>query len=521
MKVAVYDEWWATAGGGEKFAAGIAQVLADDHDVELLTHEPVDLEDLSQRLQLDLSGVAAREIAVGQAAVEAASAGYDFFVNASYMSRAHNRAKHGLYVVHFPNPPVGDGTGWKAVAKRALRPLVAMPGVGVQVGAGFYPPEQIGRYRAQWTNGDGEVVVWVPEGEELEVTLRFGRFLGRGLDPVPVTIHVDGTRMVSLALRPRTSRLEPAVIPVSVPIRGKSGGEPVHIRIISATHVPAEAFGTGDTRRLGVPVTGVHAGPSLKAIARLRYPSLAASPADFGFVKSYDRVVSNSEYTRSWVRRWWEIDTDVLYPPVTMQPRGDKQNIILNVGRFFSPDRGHCKKQLDLVRAMRAIAWRGRLPGWTLHLVGGCAPADQEYLDKVRKEAQGLPVEIHVDASGAELRDLYSRASIYWHATGLGEDPETQPDRFEHFGITTVEAMSAGAVPVVIFAAGQAEIVEHGVNGLLWEPLVQLVCFTEDLALDDERRERMSAAAQVRARDFGFEAFGERLLAIVSEIVGT
>ena len=29
-------------------------------------------------------------------------------------------------------------------------------------------------------------------------------------------------------------------------------------------------------------------------------------------------------------------------------------------------------------------------------------------------------------------------------------DPDRHPDRFEHFGITTVEAMSAGAVPIVI-----------------------------------------------------------------------
>ena len=28
MKVAVYDRYWSTAGGGEKVAAGVAQVLA-------------------------------------------------------------------------------------------------------------------------------------------------------------------------------------------------------------------------------------------------------------------------------------------------------------------------------------------------------------------------------------------------------------------------------------------------------------------------------------------------------------
>ncbi len=56
----------------------------------------------------------------------------------------------------------------------------------------------------------------------------------------------------------------------------------------------------------------------------------------------------------------------------------------------------------------------------------------------------------HVDAPGAELADLYARASIFWHAAGLGEDAEDDPNRMEHFGISIVEAMSAGAVPVVL-----------------------------------------------------------------------
>ena len=121
--------------------------------------------------------------------------------------------------------------------------------------------------------------------------------------------------------------------------------------------------------------------------------------------------------------------------------------------------------------------------------------------------ADGLPVVLHPDASGAELRDLYARASIFWHAAGLGEDPERHPDRFEHFGITTVEAMSAGAVPVVIDAAGQIEIVDHGVDGYRFAGLDDLVTHTERLIDDPDWLATLSSAAERRARDFGWDAF--------------
>jgi glycosyltransferase involved in cell wall biosynthesis len=139
--------------------------------------------------------------------------------------------------------------------------------------------------------------------------------------------------------------------------------------------------------------------------------------------------------------------------------------------------------------------------------VGGCAPEHQSYLDQVAAEGEGLAVVLHPDASGAELRQLYGEASIYWHAAGLDEDPDRHPERLEHFGITTVEAMSAGAVPVVIDAAGQTEIVEHGVSGYRFRDLDDLVAHTLRLVDDGEQRDKMSLAAEERAQLFGWDAF--------------
>ena len=61
----------------------------------------------------------------------------------------------------------------------------------------------------------------------------------------------------------------------------------------------------------------------------------------------------------------------------------------------------------------------------------------------------------------SRLRQLYAQARIFWHAAGYGECDE-RPELSEHFGMATVEAMSAGCIPVVINKGGQPEIVEHG-----------------------------------------------------------
>jgi glycosyltransferase involved in cell wall biosynthesis len=215
------------------------------------------------------------------------------------------------------------------------------------------------------------------------------------------------------------------------------------------------------------------------------------------------------------VQRLWDRDSDLLYPPVEPILAAPKEPIVLAVGRFFGEHAGHSKKQLELVKAFRRLAQ----PGWELHLVGGCNPEHRSYLERVRRQAQGLPVVFHVDAPGAELRELYGRASIFWHATGLDEDEHRHPHRLEHFGISTVEAMSAGAVPVVIDRAGQREIVEDGVSGIFFRSLEELVAVTRRLIADGELRERLAHRAIERAGAFETARFEDRLRELVAHVV--
>jgi glycosyltransferase involved in cell wall biosynthesis len=190
--------------------------------------------------------------------------------------------------------------------------------------------------------------------------------------------------------------------------------------------------------------------------------------------------------------------------------------MILSVGRFFAPGRGHAKKQLELVKAFRSLG--GVAAGWELHLAGGCSPEDEPYLDEVKSEAEGLAVVFHVNATGSELDDLYRRASIYWHATGLGENLDDDPVRAEHFGITTVEAMSAGAVPIVINAGGQPEIVRPGVDGYLFDTAEDLVQLTASVILDSALRSAIGESSIERAKRFDIASFGGRLKELIDDV---
>jgi glycosyltransferase involved in cell wall biosynthesis len=201
-----------------------------------------------------------------------------------------------------------------------------------------------------------------------------------------------------------------------------------------------------------------------------------------------------------------------------MREGGDKEQLILSLGRFFGEESGHSKRQLDLVRAFRTMIDQG-LEGWRLVLIGGCSPKDRDYAMAVRREAVGLPVEVRLSAPGAVVDAHLAAASIYWHGTGYGSDLEQHPDRAEHFGIAPIEAMSAGAVPVVFDAGGPAEVVRPGVDGMTFHTLDDLVARTRQLIDDPALRQRLAAAGRQRATDFDVEHCEARFRDVVAGLI--
>jgi glycosyltransferase involved in cell wall biosynthesis len=501
VKVGVYNRFWATGGGGERYGLAIAAGLAQQHAVDLLGPDDFDRDWLAERLHIGLEVLGHRTVADTAGAVTRASRAYDLFVNVSHDSTDENGAPRGIYVVHFPGRTVTPSGGWHR------GPVRVIPG------AGFHPTEP-GRHALTWTAGDASLLVAAPADAAVSLDLAFARARPASLGATTVRVHVDDS-VVEHTIPPRRALGVTRGSRLRITVTGRADGEPVVVRIVSDTFRPDEVTGSGDTRVLGVALATVRIGRTA-GTATLDPPAARGAP----FLRTYDAVVTNSEFTRHWVERRWGVIGEVLHPPARQVVPAGREPIILNIGRFFPPELGHGKRQLELVEAFRRLLATGHAGGWTLHLVGGCKPGEAAYLDGVVAAAKGLPVELHVDAGGDDLDALLARASVYWHATGLGDDIDAQPERFEHFGIAVAEAMAAGAVPVVLDAAGPKEIVRPDVDGFTFEDLDGLVHHTDRLVTDEGLRTAMSAAAMLRGAEFSDEQFAGRVLALVDRVAG-
>lgn len=229
-------------------------------------------------------------------------------------------------------------------------------------------------------------------------------------------------------------------------------------------------------------------------------------------LKSWNKAIYNSIFTKEIVEESWDINGEVVYPPVSVEAFKplDKQKQIVSVGRFFSFTKD--KKQEVMIDAFKSMVDKFNVKDWSLHLAGGADQGNLQYVEELRERAKGFNIFIHPNISFVDLKNLYGESSIYWHATGFGE---TDPKRYEHFGITTVEAMASGCVPVVIGLGGQVEIVENTVSGYLWNSIEEFTSTTLKLIKEPQLLSMVSKKAVERATLFNKSNFDKKIKDLV------
>ncbi|MFR0779318.1 MAG: glycosyltransferase family 4 protein [Zhenhengia sp.] len=253
---------------------------------------------------------------------------------------------------------------------------------------------------------------------------------------------------------------------------------------------------------------------------------IAAKYLDWRFINSYKCFISNSQFTNHWLTEYWDERNKnyIVYPPVFSEEEifnryeeELKKDIIISVGRFFVG--AHSKKQLDMIKFF--VNNEDKLEGFEYHLVGAISNKNEdiEYLNEILEIAQKSDrVFIHTNCPFDKLIALYKEAKIFWHGTGYGEDENKNPDKMEHFGITTVEAMSFGAVPVVINKGGQKETVKEAYNGMLWNNEEECIRKTLQLINDDNLRKQLAESCVEEAKKYSIETFYENNRRIFNEL---
>jgi len=190
--------------------------------------------------------------------------------------------------------------------------------------------------------------------------------------------------------------------------------------------------------------------PYLK-IARLR--EMLNLPYVF-FEKNFEKydtklLLANSHFTEKAIEGFSKIDIKVLYPPVpstlffrdsTSLEEKSRENLVVTVSRF------------GLGKGLETIPYIASLTDRSIHFVMIGLVHDKNVFQSVLRNIEKLNladrVKVLTNISRQDMKKILSKAKIYLHTTVD-----------EHFGISIVEGMAMGCLPIVHNSGGVKEYV--------------------------------------------------------------
>jgi mannosyltransferase len=213
-------------------------------------------------------------------------------------------------------------------------------------------------------------------------------------------------------------------------------------------------------------------------------------------IRRMDAIIATSAISASFLKRkatviLHGVDTDRYAPPVDRASAFAEAGL---PGRYAIGCFGRVRAQKGtdvFVQAMCALL--PRYPDFTAIVVGAIMPEQQGFANELKRriEAAGLTSRILMtdELPIDEVPRWYQRLTIYAFTS-----------RNEGFGLTLIEAMSAGSA-LVASRAGAAElVVEEGVTGVLTPPgdVDALVAALEPLMRDPASAAKMGERARAR-----------------------
>jgi glycosyltransferase involved in cell wall biosynthesis len=185
-----------------------------------------------------------------------------------------------------------------------------------------------------------------------------------------------------------------------------------------------------------------------------------------------------------------------VYPPCPVDAYSElskvqsRENLVVTVGRIVPEKRFHMFVELARM-----------IPNTKFVAIGSLSDSTSAYYERLRRTA---PENVSFVLSPLrKVKDLLGSAMVYVHCA-----------ENEHFGITIVEAMAAGCVPVVHDSGGPREIVTKDV-GFRWRNLSLAGRQIAMLVENDRLRREFSAVSSVKAQEFRPEVFESEMARVL------
>jgi glycosyltransferase involved in cell wall biosynthesis len=241
------------------------------------------------------------------------------------------------------------------------------------------------------------------------------------------------------------------------------------------------------------------------------------SPFYDSLVSTLDKInpgtlLTNSNFMKKVIENVLHRKSVVVYPPVDVetfltqnQKKREKTNIVATIASFTP------KRQLEQIPKIAENTKHAKFV-----VMGKADNYSVTTLEKLKTLIDELQVEDRVklltNVPFKRFLDVLSKTKVYLHVMP-----------YDHFGISVVEAMASGCVPIVHRSGGPwLDILDgqQGKYGFSYKSPVEAAVKINMLINEEKRRREISSRCVLRAHEFSKMNFMNRIIEVVNKVSG-
>jgi glycosyltransferase involved in cell wall biosynthesis len=218
-------------------------------------------------------------------------------------------------------------------------------------------------------------------------------------------------------------------------------------------------------------------------------------------------ILTNSLFSQSIIKKWTGKNAYVVYPPVEVEKfyfKNDyRENIIVTCSRF-TPE-----KNLELIPEVASKVSEAKF-----YIFGSTSKTSWEVISEIKKATNKFKVKnvyLKPNAPLNEMLSIYRKAKIYLHTMVN-----------EHFGLSIVEAMASGLVPVVHKSGGPYMDIlngKQGIYGFCYETVDEAAESINNLLTNESKLKRIRDKTVERSFLFNKAAFKTNFIEAIKPLI--
>jgi len=225
---------------------------------------------------------------------------------------------------------------------------------------------------------------------------------------------------------------------------------------------------------------------------------------------SLGELLTNSKFMQEIIKNVLHRNSLVIYPPVNVETfssecfRNRKEGCTVAIVASYTP-----KRHLEQVPLIAKYAKFAKFI-----VMGKADEYSLSTLKKLKEQISALHVEDRItlltNVSLNDFLEILSRAKVYLHVMP-----------YDHFGISVVEAMASGCVPVVHRSGGPwLDILDgrQGEYGFSYVAAEEAASFIGALVTDENLRSKMASRDLNRAKKFDRSVFMKKVVKVVEKV---